>query len=78
VDLDNIQAFMNILQVLLMVILVPVVKFFWEVKLFIEKETYITKFLLDNLDKKVENIEKNIYKEIQELKQKIKELEDGE
>jgi hypothetical protein len=68
---------MNILQIILMAILIPVVKFFWEVKLFMEKESYITKFILDNLDKKVDNIEKNMFKEIQELKQKIKELEDG-
>jgi chaperonin cofactor prefoldin len=62
--------------------LIPTIRFFWDVKIFIEKEAYINKFLLENLEKRLDNLEKrfdtaekNNAKEIHELKQNIKEIE---
>jgi uncharacterized protein YlxW (UPF0749 family) len=85
----NWQIIMNIFQMIFMAILIPTIKFFWELKIFIEKEIYINKFMIDNLNQKIDNVEKNLnqkidiiernfHKENQELKARIKELEDGE
>ncbi|MBX0312775.1 MAG: hypothetical protein JHC31_13580 [Sulfurihydrogenibium sp.] len=61
-DLHNLLAFLSAVQIVATLVLVPVIKFILDTKVQIEKEKVLIELIL---------------KDLEEIKKKLKELEDG-
>jgi hypothetical protein len=61
-DLNNLLAFLSAVQIVATLVLIPVIKFVLDTKIQYEKERFMIEIIL---------------KEVEEIKQKIKELENG-
>ncbi|MBX0311262.1 MAG: hypothetical protein JHC31_05725 [Sulfurihydrogenibium sp.] len=61
-DLHNLLALLSVVQIVATLVLIPIIKFVLDTKIQYEKERFMIEIIL---------------KEVEEIKQKIKELENG-